>query len=201
MIPWAGATAIALALAASGAGGEARVRTWTRGAAPALAASDLEGRPFALRSLRGRVVLVHFWASWCEPCVEELPSLASLRARLRGRPFELVLVNFGEGRSKVERFVRDHAVDGPVLLDREGRAAEAWGVVELPMSFLVDVDGRVRSVVPGEWDWNDGPAAAALERLLGDAEHGERRRARAAPPGRLGTKDARAEPDGSRARP
>jgi thiol-disulfide isomerase/thioredoxin len=201
VISWASATAIALALAASGPGEEARIRPWTRGAAPALAAADHAGRPFALRSLRGRVVLVHFWASWCEPCVEELPSLARLRARLRDRPFELVMVNFGEGPAKVARFAREHAIEATVLLDRDRKAAEAWGVSELPMSFLVDAAGRVRTVALGECDWSEGKAAEALERLLGDAERGGRRRARAVPLDGPRARDAGGEGDGRRARP
>ena len=169
------ATAIALALVASGAAPEAPLRPWTGGEAPALSGLDLAGRRVGLRALRGRVVLVHFWASWCGPCAEELPALAKLRERLRGRPFEVVMVNFGEGAAKVGRFVRKHAIDSPVLLDRDRTVAEAWGVGELPTTFLVDAEGRVRSAVFGQGDWSEGePGAAAVERLLGEAKRAAR---------------------------
>jgi peroxiredoxin len=81
-----------------------------------------------------------------------------------------VMVNFGEGKPRVERFVREHGVEPPVLLDRDRRLALSWGVGELPMSFLVDADGRVRYAAFGECDWNEGKPAAALERLLKEAE-------------------------------
>jgi thiol-disulfide isomerase/thioredoxin len=182
------AAAIALALAATARADEGRLRPWTRGETPALRGVDLAGAAIDLRALRGRVVLVEFWASWCEPCEAELPALARVRARLRGRPLEIVTVNFGEGRARVERFLRDHGVDLPVLLDRDRRVAEAWGVGGLPMAFLVDADGRVRASVFGECDLERGEVAAALERLVGDAE----RAVRAPSPPRSG-KEGRVE--------
>jgi thiol-disulfide isomerase/thioredoxin len=116
------------------------------------------------------VVLVAFWASWCEPCADELPALAKLRARLARRPFDVVTVNFGEGAARAEQFLRERAVDLPVLLDRDRAAGEAWGVGGLPMTFLVDAAGRVRAWVFGEGDWGEGELGAALERLLAEAE-------------------------------
>jgi thiol-disulfide isomerase/thioredoxin len=190
------AAAIVLALAASAAAAaeEPRLRPWARGETPALAGRDVAGRQLDLKSLRGRVVLVQFWASWCEPCAEELPALAKLRASHRSRPFELVTVNYGEGPARVEQFLRQHAVDVPVLLDRDRRAATAWGVGGLPMSFLVDADGRVRSWIFGESDWSAGELGAALERLVVDAE----RRAGAAERGPRAQTARRAERDPSR---
>jgi thiol-disulfide isomerase/thioredoxin len=164
------AVAVALTLAAPARPDEPRLRPWTRGETPALSGAGLAGRKVDLRALHGKVVLVSFWASWCEPCEAELPALQRLRARLAARPLEVVTVNYGEGAARAERFLRDLAVDVPVLLDPEHRAAEAWGVGGLPMSFLVDADGRVRSWVFGECDWTVGEAADALDRLLVEAE-------------------------------
>lgn len=161
--------ATSIALAASGAE-EPRLRAWTRGETPALPGADLAGRRLDLRSLRGRVVLVAFWASWCEPCADELPALAKLRARLGSRPFEVVTVNFGEGADRARQFLREHGVDLPVLLDKDRGAGEAWGVGGLPMTFLVDAGGTVRSWVFGEADWSRGELRVALERLLAEAE-------------------------------
>jgi peroxiredoxin len=120
------------------------------------------------------VVLVQFWATWCEPCQEELPALARLRARLSARPFEVVTVNLGEGAARVRSFLQEHAIDLPVVLDRDRRAGEAWGVGGLPMAFLVDAEGRIHAWIFGECNWSEGELAAALERLLAEAERARR---------------------------
>jgi thiol-disulfide isomerase/thioredoxin len=164
------AAAVALALAASADAAEPSLRPWTRGETPPLAGSDRSGRALDLRALRGRVVLVQFWASWCEPCATGLPALARLRESRRRQRLEVLTVNHGEGAARVERFLGEVGVDLPVLLDRDRRAADAWGVGGLPTSFLVDAEGRVRSWVFGEPDWTGGELAAALDRLLAEAE-------------------------------
>ncbi len=164
--------AASLAIPAAAAGEGPLLRPWIAGETPALEGTGLDGRPAGLRALRGRVVLVQFWASWCEPCREELPALARLRTRLDGRPFAILSVNLGEGRARVETFLHALHVDLPVLLDPGRRAGEAWGVKGLPMAFLVDATGRVRSQVFGECDWTAGSLAAALESLLREAERG-----------------------------
>jgi len=114
--------------------------------------------------------VVHFFATWCEPCRDELPFLVRLRDRLAGRPVVVLAVNLGEGRRRIEAFLRELSVDLPVLLDPDLRAAQAWGVEGLPTTFLVDAGGRVRFVALGPSRWRDGEPAAALERLLADAE-------------------------------
>jgi thiol-disulfide isomerase/thioredoxin len=162
--------AAALALATGADEDGPRLRPWAGGPTPSLAGTELSGRPFDLRALRGQAVLVQFWASWCEPCRDELPALARLVTRLRGRPFALVTVNLGEGRSRAERFLAEAGVVLPTLLDPERKAGKAWGVQGLPMAFLVDAEGNVRSWVFGEVDWSAGPAAVALEALVQDAE-------------------------------
>jgi peroxiredoxin len=165
------ALASALALAASARAEESRLRPFTRGATPALAGTEVAGgRELSLAALRGRAVLVVFWASWCDGCDAQLTALETLRSGLRGRPFELLTVNYGEGRDRVRQVLRDQALELPVLLDRDHEAARAWGVGGLPMAFLVDARGRVRSWVFGEADFAEGELAAALERLIEEAE-------------------------------
>src|SRR5262245_4339970 len=88
------------------AGAQAQtLKPWTGGATPALALRDLEGRQHRLSDYRGKVVLVNFWATWCEPCREEMPSMQRLRASLAGRPFEVLAINLAESESKVRRFL------------------------------------------------------------------------------------------------
>ena len=157
------------------ANAERQLQPWKGGATPALSLPDLEGRTVDLRELRGRVVLVNFWATWCEPCREEMPSIGRLRQRLAGKPFEVLLVNFGEGVPRIEEFLRREKLALPVLRDADKVAAAAWRAGGLPMTFLVDARGQVRYSVFGEKDWNEGDALNAVERLVAEAGGSARR--------------------------
>jgi thiol-disulfide isomerase/thioredoxin len=120
------------------------------------------------------VVLVNFWATWCEPCREEMPSIEKLRARLAGRPFDVLAVNYVESPEKVSDFLKRENITLPVLLDRDQQAAEAWNAKGLPMTFLVDAGGRVRYWAFGEMDWSGGEALKIVEQLVAEAPHAGR---------------------------
>ncbi|GAA4415590.1 TlpA family protein disulfide reductase [Quisquiliibacterium transsilvanicum] len=138
------------------------VARWPAGrAAPPLEATDLDGKTWRLADLRGRAVLLNFWASWCEPCRAEMPSLQTL-ADFHGQERLAVLaINFKEPASRAARFVQGAGVTLPVLLDPEGAIARAWEVRVFPTSILTGVDGKPRHRVRGEVDWT-GPEAARL---------------------------------------
>lgn len=143
-----------------------QLRPWTGGATPPLALPDLEGRTHALEGYRGKVVLINFWATWCEPCREEMPSIRRLRASLAGRPFAVLAVNLGESEARIRRFLGEVPLDFPVLLDRDSAAAKAWRARILPVSFIVGPDGRLRYFVVGEYDWSQEAARKALIALM-----------------------------------
>ena len=115
------------------------------------------------------MVVVNFWATWCDPCREEMPSFERLRTRLRGQPFEVVTVNYGEGPDKIRAFLERHRIALPVVLDRDKEAAKAWGAGGLPMTFLVDARGRVRYSAFGECDWSEGEPLRVVRALLAEA--------------------------------
>ena len=115
------------------------------------------------------MVLVNFWATWCEPCRDEMPAIARLREQLKGQPFEVLTVNYGESNAKVAAFLRREKLDVPVLLDPDKAAAERWNAKGLPMTFLVDARGRVRYWVFGERDWSEGEALQHVEKLMAEA--------------------------------
>jgi cytochrome c biogenesis protein CcmG, thiol:disulfide interchange protein DsbE len=140
--------------------------SWKGGAAPALELEDLDGRLQRLSDYRGRVVLVNFWATWCEPCREEMPSMESLRAALKGRPFEILAVNVGEGGRVARGFAEKMALGFPVLLDRDTRTTKGWGARVLPASFVIGPDGAIRYSHLGALDWSDAQVKAAIERLM-----------------------------------
>ena len=127
---------------------------------------DLEGRSHRLADYRGKVVLVNFWASWCGPCITEIPSLRDLRARMAGRPFEVAAVNYMEGKSKVHRFMGRVDMPFRILLDRDGATFKTWEGQVLPTSFLVDPDGRVRYWVQGPIDWSSPEVVDTIDGLL-----------------------------------
>ncbi|MFZ0790841.1 MAG: TlpA disulfide reductase family protein [Chromatiaceae bacterium] len=132
--------------------------------APALRLEDLDGNLHDLADLRGRLVLVNFWATWCPPCRREMPSLERLYQQLRDRGLTVLAVDVGEDSDTVFAFTGqlDPAPSFPLLLDAESRAVEDWGVKGLPTSFLIDPQGRVifRAVGGTEFDH-----AATLEQL------------------------------------
>ena len=115
-----------------------------------------------------RVTLVSFWATWCPPCVEEVPSLNALRAHYKDRPFALISVDFRESVAAVEKFRRRIDVDFPVLMDSDGRASLAWGVFSFPSSFLVDREGRIRYSINRAIDWNTPQVHAVIDALLAE---------------------------------
>jgi len=162
-----------LALACAGlfavtAGGAepSRFIPWAQPTTPALALKDTAGRPHTLAAYKGKVVLLNFWATWCEPCRDEMASMRILRERLAGQPFEIVTVNYGESEAKVTTFFKSAGFDFPALLDPNQEAPKAWRVRLLPASFLVGRDGRVRYSVIGEIDWAGEEAMKTVRTLL-----------------------------------
>lgn len=142
------------------------VQAWNpRKPVPTLQASDLNGKVWRLADLRGKVVLLNFWASWCEPCRAEMPSLQRLAAQ---HPHELVVlaVNFKESSTTVQQFVQRTGLTLPVLTDPQGGMARAWGITIFPSTVLMDADGRVRSVLRGELDWTGTDAGRLLAPML-----------------------------------
>jgi thiol-disulfide isomerase/thioredoxin len=148
------------------AAGAQQLRPWTGGATPPLALQDLSGRAHALEDYRGKVVLINFWATWCGPCREEMPSINKLRAALAGQPFAVLAVNLGETEPRIRRFMEQVPLEFPVLLDRDSAVAKAWRARVLPVSFLVGPDGRIRYAVIGEYDWTQEAARKAILSLL-----------------------------------
>jgi peroxiredoxin len=157
--------ALLLALAAPLSGAQ-ELRPWGGGPPPPLALQDLEGRPHRLEEYRGKVVLINFWATWCDPCRAEMPSMNRLRASLAGRPFAVLAVNLAESETRIRRFMEQVPLEFPVLLDRDRAVAKAWKARILPASFVLDAEGRVRYSALGEVDWAGEGARRAISELL-----------------------------------
>jgi peroxiredoxin len=135
--------------------------------APQLELADDDGKVHRLESYRGRVLVVNFWASWCTPCVRELPSLNRLRKEFADQPFEILGVNVAEPPNRLKRFFKRQPIDFPVLYDRESEAFYAWEVKGLPTSFVIDRDGKVRYLVKGAIEWDSEETIDIIGSLLG----------------------------------
>ena len=133
---------------------------------PLLSLADLKGRPFNLQEMKGRVVLVNFWATWCGPCVEEIPSLARLVERLKGHSFEVVAVNIGESAEEIQKFIRSMPVNFKILLDKDGSAVRDWNVYAYPSNYLIDKTGLIQYSYRGALEWDAAPIIKTIEELL-----------------------------------
>lgn len=125
-----------------------------------------DGTPVALTDLRGRVVLVNFWATWCKPCEDEMPAMENLYRALKGGGFELLAVSVDASRNDVDAFRERLGITFPVLLDPEQNAARRYQTTGFPESILVDSNGIIveRYVGPREWDHPD--YVARVQRLM-----------------------------------
>lgn len=133
---------------------------------PAFALDDLAGDAHRLDDYRGRVTLVNFWASWCPPCVHEIPSMQRLKTRYSDADFDILAINMGEDRETVSRFMQAMGADFTVLIDTDSATVRQWKVNVFPTSFLVDRTGTLRFGVFGAIDWNDASVHQIVDKLL-----------------------------------
>lgn len=117
--------------------------------APALVTETLNGGQVALDDLRGKPVLVHFWATWCGACVREMPEIERAQRELGDANLAVLAVDVGEERNKVAAHVAERGYRFRVTLDPDWKAAERYGIIGLPVSFLVDARGIVRARMDG----------------------------------------------------
>lgn len=134
---------------------------------PALKLSGLDGKEHDLSQYRGGVVLVNFWATWCPPCVHELPSMQRLKKKLADKPFAILTVNISEEKETIRAFIRDQVkVDLPILLDRDGAVMKRWKVYVFPTSFVLGPEGRILYGAYGELTWDSETIVRTIEGLL-----------------------------------
>ena len=160
---------LAATLASNAASPPAKQLIAVSAAAPAMELKDLSGKVHRLADYRGKVVLVNFWATWCEPCRDEMPSMQTLKHRAEkaaGGDFVVLAVNYAENAARIEQFLQKQPFDFTILLDPFSEVWRAWTPGVLPASFLVGRDGRLRYRAIGEIDWAGAAAQAAVMDLL-----------------------------------
>jgi thiol-disulfide isomerase/thioredoxin len=173
MLKLQGFAGLLLALCLIGPAGKAQAAgSWKAysaegGQAPEpLVLPDLPGKDVDLSSFKGEVVLVKFWATRCEPCRQEMPSLQRLEKKLAGRHFRVVGINIGEGAPRIRQFLEQMPVSFTILRDANSDVMKAWRVRVLPASFLVDSRGMLRYQLVGEADYDDPKQQAPILELL-----------------------------------
>jgi peroxiredoxin len=135
--------------------------------APAIRLPDLNGNAVSLEVFRGKVVLVHFWATFCVPCLEEMPVLESLWQEYGGQGLVIMGIAGDRGKTEVVReFAEKTGVSFPVLHDQDGRIRNQYEVVALPTTYLVGRDGKISGRAIGTRSWNEPGGRAVIEALL-----------------------------------
>ena len=136
--------------------------------APVLKLSDLQGAARDLSQLKGRVVLINFWATWCPPCRREMPSMERLTQQLKGEAFTVLAVNVGENVNDIELFTSqlDTSLSFPILLDSRSQTLQAWKIAGLPTTILIDKKGRVVASAIGGREFDHPDMVQAIRALL-----------------------------------
>ncbi len=136
--------------------------------APTFVLVDMDGTSHRLGELRGRVVIVNFWVTWCPPCREELPSMERAYRALRGAGVAMLAINVGEDEETVFPFTANYPVTFPLLLDRDGAVVAQWPVRGLPTTYVVDPAGRIAYQAIGGRAWDAPELRAQIRALAGE---------------------------------
>lgn len=134
---------------------------------PALDLASLNGPRYSLDQLKGRVVLINFWTTWCPPCVHEMPSLQLLSEQFSPEQFLVLGVNMAETTEQINRFITEKvAVDFPILLDQDGAALKRWKVFAFPTTYVLDKVGKIRLALFGSIQWDTPEIIGKIKALV-----------------------------------
>lgn len=125
---------------------------------------NLDGETVTLASLQGKPVIVNFWATWCPPCIKEMPAMNRAWHKIKD-DVHMVGINVGEDEDTIFTFTNDYPVDFPLLLDEDGKEVKRWPVRGLPTTFVLDPDGRIVYTVVGGREWDDDALLAKVRAL------------------------------------
>ena len=134
-----------------------------------LSLNTLNQQPLDLQQLKGKVVLVNFWASWCPPCVHEMPSMQRLQDRFSDNDFVILGVNMAEDEQTIEHFLKTKvAVSFPILLDKDGDTLKRWQVFAFPTSYVIDKQGKIRFSLFGSIEWDKAHPVSIIQQLINE---------------------------------
>jgi len=136
---------------------------------PELILQNFNNKVVDLKALKGKVVLVNFWASWCPPCVHEMPSMERLQKRFSTKTFMILGVNMAEDKKTVEHFLNSKVqVSFPILFDETGDALKRWGVFAFPTSYVIGKEGKIRYALFGGIDWENQDILNKISKLVNE---------------------------------
>ena len=137
--------------------------------APDFTLLNLKGETVKLSALRGKVVIVNFWSTGCPPCVMELPTIEKLNEVMKGKPFQILTVT-SDPKEALERAASQMGIKVPILLDANGRVADTYGVYYTPITFIIDMNGKVDQRFLGAANWADKTVIDYLNRLIAQGQ-------------------------------
>ena len=134
--------------------------------APDFSVKDLSGAEMQLSSLKGQVVLVNFWATWCPPCKEEIPSMIKLNQSMAGKPFKMLAISIDEGgKEAVTAYFKKSGLSLPAYLDTDSKVSQMYGTTGVPETFIVDKTGKIQKKIVGGMDWSSPDVIAFMDEL------------------------------------
>ena len=135
---------------------------------PDFTLTDMQGNSHTLSDYQGKVVMLNFWATYCGPCIKEMPSMQRLKEKMAGKPFTILAVDMAEEPADVSAFLAKHKikVDFPLLLDPNGEVVEQWMISAVPTTFILDPGGKIRYALFGGLEWDNDEVIATLNGLM-----------------------------------
>ena len=124
------------------------------------------GKAFNKHDFKNKVTVINFWATWCPPCVEEIPSLNRLTNKMQGLPFELISINYAEDKEVILDFMKKINVEFPVLLDQDGEFAKKWNVISYPSTFIINKRGEIAYGVNSAIEWDNPELISKIKSMF-----------------------------------
>lgn len=140
--------------------------------APEFSLRELNGNVAGLSGYRGKIVLLNFWATWCSPCRDEMPSMEQLSRNFGGQGLAVIAINQRENAALVARFMKNHNLNFSTLLDVDGRVAASYRVYGIPVSYVIDSDGQAIGMKSGSMDWASPRVVDIFRELVDETNSG-----------------------------
>lgn len=134
--------------------------------APDFTLTDIKGNNWKLSDLKGKVVFINFWATWCPPCIRELPSMNTLNKSMTGKPFQMLTILYNDRPEMGQSFVIKEGFEFPVLIDPNALTGKQYGLTGVPETFIIDTEGILREKFIGPYDWNSTSSLDMLNNYL-----------------------------------